>query len=29
MYRGHVAAQYLNRATTFAKLHFGLTDQVL
>ena len=29
MYRGHVAAQYLNTASGFARLHFGLSDRIL
>jgi 3-hydroxy-9,10-secoandrosta-1,3,5(10)-triene-9,17-dione monooxygenase len=28
MYRGHIAAQYGNLAVDFAKLHFGLEDQL-
>lgn len=28
MYRGHIAAQYLNLATEFARAHFGLRDYV-
>jgi 3-hydroxy-9,10-secoandrosta-1,3,5(10)-triene-9,17-dione monooxygenase len=28
MYRGHIAAQYLNLATEFAKAHFGLVDSL-
>ena len=28
MYRGHIAAQYLNLASEFAKAHFGLPDSL-
>jgi 3-hydroxy-9,10-secoandrosta-1,3,5(10)-triene-9,17-dione monooxygenase len=28
MYRGHIAAQYLNLATEFSRAHFGLPDQL-
>jgi 3-hydroxy-9,10-secoandrosta-1,3,5(10)-triene-9,17-dione monooxygenase len=28
MYRGHIAAQYLNIATEFARAHFGLPDHL-
>jgi 3-hydroxy-9,10-secoandrosta-1,3,5(10)-triene-9,17-dione monooxygenase len=28
MYRGHIAAQYLNLASEFARAHFGLSDQL-
>lgn len=28
MYRGHIAAQYLNLSTEFARAHFGLVDQL-
>ena len=28
MYRGHIAAQYLNLATEFAKAHFGIADSL-
>jgi 3-hydroxy-9,10-secoandrosta-1,3,5(10)-triene-9,17-dione monooxygenase len=29
MYRGHIASQYLNWASGFARVHFGLADRVL